>query len=180
MFTLEREEKLRSRLLRVLRQKADFLALYFDTYGYTPMERLHEYIRQCKGFGNVTLDDIEQAIKGDTRKQFEWDGGPLVRATYGFQTSRTFRGREQVPPAILYYATHPKLVPQIKALGLIPIASDVIQLAVDKGEFGTPHAQIAIIPVEAREAYDEGVRFFRANERHFFCELLPVRFLQFS
>ncbi len=177
MPVVNADTRLKTKLLSILRQKADQLpALFFDTYGFTSLDRLVAYLRTLKGLGSVTAEDVTQVILKDQQGQFEWDG-PLVRATFGFSASRVYRGKEMPPPEKLYHGTHRRLLGQIMATGLIPIASDVIQLALDPSLIGEPGGTLQILTVDAREAHRAGIPFYRAGELWYFSDSIPPAYL---
>lgn len=173
------DTRLKNKLLSVLRQKADQLpALFFDTYGFTPLPQLVSYLRTLKGLAAVTQEEVIQVILHDQQGQFEWDG-PLVRATFGFSPSRVHKGKELLPPERLYHGTHQKLLGQIAATGLIPIASDVIQLAVDPQTIGATGGVWQQLTIQAQAAKQAGISFYRAGEQWYFSEEIPARFIEF-
>lgn len=178
MLAAYEEARLRKRLLSILRQKADHLLLYYDTYGFTPVNRLIEYLRTLKDFPTVRREDLAQVVEHDVLGEFEWDGGALIRATFGFSPSRAHRGTPMTPPEELYYGTHRKLLAQTEAAGLIPIASDVVQLATEPSNIGEAGDTLFLVKVKARAAAHSGVIFYQASERFFFCEELAPQFLQ--
>ncbi|WP_139489861.1 RNA 2'-phosphotransferase [Brevibacillus dissolubilis] len=172
------EERLRNRLLSILRQNSGNIFLYFDTYGFTSVEKLLPYIRTLKGVEGADLDALRQVVEHDPKKQFEWDGGALIRTTYGFSPGRDHKGRAETPPDTLYYGTHRKLLQQIRGIGLIPIASDMVQLAVNPEDIGSVGDGLIIIPVNAKEAHRDGIRFNRIGERYYFVAELPAKYLE--
>lgn len=172
------DARLKNKLLSLLRQKADQLpALFFDSYGFTPLDRLVDYLRTLKGLAAVTREEIIQVILHDQQGQFEWEGS-LVRATFGFSPGRAYRGKEQVPPAKLFHGTHRRLLGQIGAVGIVPIASDVVQLAVDAESIGQPDITWRLLTIHAQAAYQTGIRFYRAGEQWYFCEAIPADFIE--
>jgi len=177
MPVVNADTRLKTKLLSILRQKADQLpALFFDTYGFTSLDHLVTYLRTLKGLGSVTREDVIHVIMHDQQGQFEWDE-PLVRATFGFSASRVYRGKEMAPPEKLYHGTHRRLVDQIMARGLVPIASDVIQLAMDPSLIGEAGGTLQMLTVDAREAYRAGLRFYRAGELWYFSDSIPPDYL---
>lgn len=178
MLATFEETRLKKRLLSILRQKADNRPLYFDAYGFTPVKPLIDYLRTLKDFPAVNREDLLQVVRNDTAGQFEWDGGSLLRATYGFSPNRSHRGEEQAPPDLLYYGTHRKLLPQIAVAGLIPIASDLVQLAVLPGAIGQMEDTLFLLTVQARRAYETGIPFYRSSQLYYYSEAIPARFLQ--
>jgi putative RNA 2'-phosphotransferase len=180
MLATFEEARLRKRMLSILRQNSEHLLLYFDTYGFTSVDRLIAYVRNLKGFETISRADLRQVVENDPKRQLEWDGGALIRATYGFLPERSRVGVERRPPEILHYGTHRKLLGQIAAGGLLPIASELVQLAADPSDIGTPGDTLMILAVRAQAAHDNGVRFFQATERYYFSEAIPASFLDIS
>lgn len=179
MLSLQEEERLRKRLLSILRQNGELLQLYYDTYGFTPIDRLLDYIRTLKGFGYVNRHAVLQVVENDPKRQIEWDGGALVRATYGFlPTKNQSRWVQITPPDVLYYGTHSKLVGQVMASGLLPIASDFVQAAFRPDAIGAPGNSLQLLAVKARAASEAGVRFFQVNEWYCLSDVIPPGYLE--
>ena len=78
MTAHEEEMQLRKRLLSILRQNNEHVQLYFDTYGYTPVEPMLAYLRTLKGCSLVSRSDLWEFVANDPGKQIEWDGGALT------------------------------------------------------------------------------------------------------
>ncbi|GED70417.1 putative RNA 2'-phosphotransferase [Brevibacillus reuszeri] len=178
MTAHEEEMQLRKRLLSILRQNNEHVQLYFDTYGYTPVEPMLAYLRTLKGCALVSRSDLWQVVENDPGKQIEWDGGALIRATYGFLPTIS-RGRltETSPPEVLYYGTHRKLIRQGLEAGLLPIASEFVQLAHSPKDIGMPVDALSLLIVKAREAYADGIPFFGISDRYFMCGAIPPAYV---
>lgn len=177
MIATFQENRLRTRLLSILRQKAEQRPLFFDVFGYTRMDRLISYLRSLKDFPNTTIQDVQQVIVNDPRKQIEWDGGSLIRATFGFSPSRSIVRTPRTPPDQLYYSTHQKLASQVKTVGLLPIASDLVQLTSDLTIFSPIPAGTAIFVIQARECMRSGMTFYRSDEVFYYADSVPVTFI---
>lgn len=177
--------RLRKRLLSILRQNSEYVQLYYDTYGYTPVEPLLAYIRTLKGCAYVTRSDLREVVENDPGRLFEWDQGDLICATHGFMPVVS-KGRlaEAEPPEFLYYGTHKKLVRQAFAAGLLPIASEYVQLADRVEAIGLPAGTLEILLVKAREAHAAGTPFFRlasspsTSDPYYFCSAVTVDCLE--
>lgn len=177
MIATFQETRLRTRLLSILRQKAEQRPLFFDVFGNTRIDQLISYMRTLKDFPRVTIDEVEQVIINDPRKQIEWDGGSLLRATYGFSPSRNIVRTPRTPPDELYYATHKKLASQVRTVGLLPIASDLVQLTSDQTFFQPEKADIALFTIRAKACMKAGIPFYRSNEIFYFADSIPVEFI---
>lgn len=178
MAVHEEELRLRKRLLSILRQNNEHVQLYFDTYGYTPVEPMLAYLRTLSGCALVSRSDLWQVVENDPGKQIEWDGGALIRATYGFLPAiSSGRLTEMAPPELLYYGTHRKLIRQVLSAGLLPIASEFVQLARSPKDIGMPVDALSLLSVKAQEAHEAGVPFYQVNDHYFMCESLPPAYL---
>ncbi|GED52904.1 MULTISPECIES: RNA 2'-phosphotransferase [Brevibacillus] len=174
------EQRLRKRLLSALRQNGEQPLLYFDTYGYTPVNALLAYIRTLKGCSGVTLNDIRQVVDHDPEHRIDWDGGALIRATYGFLPGPKKWGEEVEPPPQLFYGTHRKLIPQIAEGGLLPIANEHVQLAASPADIGEEQGTLVLLAVSAHDAWQQKIRFYQGSERYFFAEAIPAAYLSAS
>ena len=180
MLAPHEEVQLRKRLLGILRQKNEHVQLYFDTYGFTPTGPLLAYLRSIKGWENIRRSDLWQVVENDPQRQIDWDGGVLIRATYGFASSpiqAAGRLAEVEPPARLYYGTHEKLVRQVLTGGLLPIASDFVQLALTIEEIGMPEDTLSVLTVQAAEARATGIRFFKGSGAFLYSDAIPAAFV---
>ncbi|MGN7469952.1 RNA 2'-phosphotransferase [Brevibacillus sp. SAFN-007a] len=178
MLAQQAEITLRKRLLSILRQKNEHVQLYFDTYGFTPTGPLLASLRAITGWANLSRSDLWQVVEKDPERQIEWDGGEWIRATYGFAPTRTAaRLTEAEPPERLYYGTHAKLVSQALSEGLLPIASELVQLAGKVEDIGLPEDTLALLTVQAARARDAGVRFFKGSGAFWFSEAIPAVFV---
>lgn len=179
MLEIHEEARLRKRLLSILRQNNEAFSLFYDTYGYTPIEPLLQYLHSLKGCEWVTRHDVRQVVEYDPARSVEWDGGSLIRATFGFLPSiARSRLTELSPPDTLYYGTHRKLLKQILTGGLLPIASEYVQLARRPEHIGEPTDTLRFITVNAKAAHAAGIRFYQVTDRYFACESIPVRYLE--
>lgn len=187
MLASYEETRLRKRLLSILRQNSEYVQLYYDTYGYTPVEPLLAYLRTLKGCAATTRSDLWQVVENDPGRLFDWDQGALIRTTHGFMPAKT-KGKlaEVAPPDVLYYGTHRKLVRQMMAGGLLPIASEYVQLTAAVEAIGMPHDTLSLIVVRAQEAYAAGVRFFQVcspyslSDPFYFSEAVSPQYLELS
>ncbi|MED4780519.1 RNA 2'-phosphotransferase [Brevibacillus choshinensis] len=185
MLASHEQVRLRKRLLSILRQNSEQIQLYYDTYGYTPVEPLLAYLRTLKGCETITRSDLWEIVENDLGHFFEWDEGALIRTTHGFMPVKT-KGRlaEVAPPEVLYYGTHRKLIRQIMAGGLLPIASEYIQLALTVDAIGIPHDTLSLVVVQAQEAYSAGVRFYKVcspyslTDPYFFSGVISPEYLE--
>ncbi|MGG1661594.1 RNA 2'-phosphotransferase [Brevibacillus sp. NRS-1366] len=179
MASLDEEMRLRKRLLSILRQNNEHVQLYYDTYGYTPVEPMLAYLRTLKGCALVSRSDLWQVVENDPGRQIEWDGGALIRATYGFlPTKSKNRLTEMPPPEQLYYGTHRKLFRQVLASGLLPIASEFVQLAISPKEIGMPVDSLSLLIVKAQAAHEAGILFYRASDQFFLSKAISPAYLR--
>ncbi|QRG65677.1 RNA 2'-phosphotransferase [Brevibacillus choshinensis] len=185
MLASHEQVRLRKRLLSILRQNSEYVQLYYDTYGYTPVEPLLAYLRTLKGCETTTRSDLREVVESDQGHYFEWDQGALIRATHGFLPVKT-KGRlaEVAPPDTLYYGTHRKLLRQVMAGGLLPIASEYVQLSHRVEAIGLPHDTLSLVAVRAEEAYRSGVRFYQTctpysrDDPYYFSDAISPAYLE--
>lgn len=179
MLAIHEETRLRKRLLSILRQNSEAFHLYYDTYGYTPVEPLLEYLHKLKGCAYITRQDLHQVVEFDPERSIEWDGGSLIRVTYGFLPSiAKSRLMEIVPPDVLYYGTHRKLLKQVLTGGLLPIASEYVQLADRPEHIGEQTDTLRLVTVNAKEAHEAGICFYRVGEHYCLSDAVPSSYLQ--
>ncbi|MFS0915685.1 RNA 2'-phosphotransferase [Brevibacillus sp. 179-C 1.1 NHS] len=179
MLAIYDETRLRKRLLSILRQNSEAFQLYYDTYGYTPIEPLIEYLHTLKGCAFVNRHDLRQVVEYDPERSIEWDGGELIRATYGFlPTVAKSRRTKMVPPDVLYYGTHRRLLKQVLTGGLLPIASEYVQLAARPEHIGKPIGTLHLVTVNASAAYEAGICFYQVGDHYYLSDAIPASYLQ--
>jgi putative RNA 2'-phosphotransferase len=174
LFPAERISRFLSYLLR---HRPKEYPLAFDHAGFAPWSEVVATVRER--FREVTEDQILGVVSGSEKKRFELKD-EKVRATYGHSFPVNLGLEPVEPPAQLYYGTARDLAQSILRRGLRPRDRQYVHLspsfdearAVGKRRDPTP----AVIVVNARAAFAEGVRFF-ASGPLFLTEGIATQFL---
>jgi putative RNA 2'-phosphotransferase len=177
VFPSERVSRFLSYLLR--HRPKDY-PLQFDPHGFVPWEAVVDTV--LKRFQEATEEEIRALVTGSDKKRFELKGGN-VRATYGHSFPVDLGLEPVAPPPELYYGTARDLAHSILRNGLRPRdrqyvhLSPLLEEAIAVGKRWDPVP--AIVVVDARAAYADGVRFFESGPL-FLVENVPPKFLSLS
>ncbi|MGH7845694.1 MAG: RNA 2'-phosphotransferase [Candidatus Binatia bacterium] len=161
----------------LLRHNPKDYALQFDRQGFVAWSELLAKVQDR--FSTVTENDVLGVIEGSDKKRFELVEG-RVRATYGHSFPVDLELESVDPPDRLYHGTARDLARNTLRDGLKPrdrrhvYLSESLEEALTVGKRRDPFP--AILIVDARAAYMEGVRFYNSGNL-FLVEGIPARFL---
>ncbi|MEJ8544493.1 hypothetical protein [Brevibacillus borstelensis] len=62
----------------------------------------------------------------------------------------------------------------------MPIASEYVQLAASPALIGEEMGTLAVLAVNAHDAWEQKIRFFQGSEQYFFAEAIPPAYLSAS
>jgi len=151
--------------------------LVFDTQGFVAWSDLMQIVRER--FPDVTEDEIRAVVTDADKKRFELREH-RVRATYGHSFPVALGSDPVEPPPQLFYGTARDLAQSILRSGLRPRDRQYVHLSASLEEaqaVGKRHDPApAVIVVDAKRAYAEGVRFFVSGPL-FLTENIAARFL---
>jgi putative RNA 2'-phosphotransferase len=170
-------ERISRFLSYLLRHKPEDYPLAFDREGFVAWQEVVETVQDR--FQEVSEADIRSVVVGFDKKRFELRNDK-VRATYGHSFPVDLGLETVEPPAELYLGTARDLAKSIAREGLKPRDRRYVHLspsledALAVGRRRDPSP--AVIVVDARRAYSEGVRFFAAGPL-FLAEHVPAKFI---
>ncbi len=91
--------------------------------------------------------------------------------------------QEAEPPEILYHGTARRFLPAIKEKGLLPMSRQYVHLSVDTDiatQVGKRRdSEPVILKIDAKKAYEDGVKFYIGNDKVWLCDFLTANFLGF-
>ncbi|MCM1221276.1 MAG: RNA 2'-phosphotransferase [Lachnospiraceae bacterium] len=155
--------------------------LEMDETGRVPVEQLLEALRREVKWKNVGEADLSEIIEKSEKKRFEIKDG-MIRAFYGHSIPMKILKEEKMPPDILYHGTARRFVPSIMENGLRPQNRQYVHLSEDvetAESVGKRHdARPCILTIDARRAWEKGIKFYVGNEKVWLADLVPGKYVQ--
>ena len=174
--------KLSKDISYALRHAPQKYGLELDSEGNVPAEKLLEALNGRGRYERtVTAEDIERVIETSDKKRFEIKDG-LIRALYGHSVAERISKDDIEPPDILYHGTAHKALGAIMDEGLKPMGRQYVHLSADTDtavQVGRRRDKMPVIlKISARKAYNNGIRFYRGNEKVILCDLVPPQYIE--
>ncbi len=168
-------------MAHALRHAPQNYGLTLDNKGWTDVEKLIQGLKDHSNrFKNLTIHDLEGLIEKSNKKRFEIKNGK-IRATYGHSLRAKIHKTPAVPPKILYHGTTYKAAKNILKIGLKPMGRQYIHLSIDiesANEVGLRRTKKPIIiKIEAREAHDAGISFYKEKDGIWLSDAIPIEFI---
>jgi putative RNA 2'-phosphotransferase len=171
-----------SRLVsHALRHEPWVYELELDEEGWAPVDALLTAIHeQGPRWSYVDRDDLAGMIATAAKQRHEMDG-ERIRALYGHSLPGRMVKTEAEPPEVLFHGTSPRAWGRIQHSGLRPMRRQYVHLCVDVDtaeQVGRRKAPAPVIlAVRAREARQDGARFWRGNELAWLADHVPAHYL---
>lgn len=161
-----------------LRHNPGEFGLELDRLGFCKIEDLLSAIQRQKGLDSMTLSDIEEAVRICPKQRFAIDNN-RIRANYGHSAKR-LDYEEKEPPTILYHGTHEGAYNAICKEGLKKMGREFVHLS-EGTDFaklaGSRRGEVVIFRVDAKKAYNDGLKFYTTGEDVWLCNHVPPRYL---
>ncbi|MHC1636240.1 MAG: 5-formyltetrahydrofolate cyclo-ligase [Candidatus Methanospirareceae archaeon] len=162
----ERERVKVSKLMSyILRHAPDKFELPIDEYGFAPLSKLVKAVSSVYDW--VTEKHVMEVVERCEKGRFEIKDDK-IRATYGHTIRIEKTPPEVEPPDILYHGTSPASLKSIMREGLKPMKRQYVHLSEtreDAFQVGKRKAHSPVIlRINAKEAYKEGIKFFREGK----------------
>ena len=154
--------------------------LELDEEGWTAVSALLDGLHSRKRWRDIAEADLQRIVGGQAKQRYEMENG-RIRALYGHSTDAKIRKEAAEPPAILYHGTAPKTAQLILKDGLKPMNRQYVHLSADmemanmvgQRKDGRP----IILHVDAGKAHEQGVVFYKGNERVWLADYVPPEFI---
>ncbi len=167
-------ERLEKKLCYALRHHPEKFDLILDDEGFCPAEDI------CRSF-NITHEVLKKIVAESDKKRFELKDGK-IRALYGHSIPLRINKEEIIPPEYLYHGTTRKAAASIIQDGLKPMKRQYVHLSYDIGiakEVGLRRDdKPVILRIDALKAYENGIRFYKGNERTVLADEIPPEYLK--
>ena len=158
----------------VLRHKPESIGITLDSNGWVGIDVL---IRQAnKHRQQLSQDLISQVVITSDKKRFTLsDDGLRIRAAQGHSTNQVnIVHVEKIPPEYLYHGTATHFLDSIFQQGLIHISIDEkTAIAV-----GKRHGKPVVLRVSALTMYQQGIKFYLADNGVWLTENVPSQFIE--
>lgn len=156
--------------------------LEMDEEGFVPIPQLLHALNETNHYEReVTIEDLHHMMEVSDKKRHEIVGDK-IRALYGHSIPMHIRKEETIPPDVLYHGTTHKSIDRILKEGLKPMSRQYVHLSKDtdtailvgKRRDDKP----VILSVDAKKAYEDGVKFYLGNDKVVLADCVPPKYLK--
>ena len=152
-------------LVLILRELAHSLALDVDEYGWVSIEAVLKEMKVLYPWIDST--HITEVVEKDAQKRFEISGN-RIRAKAGHRYDVSVPSPPIEPPEFLYHGTTYEASKQISVSGIKRMGKAYVHLTttVERARrIGRRKTeQPVILRIDARRAFEDGVRFWRSGQ----------------
>jgi putative RNA 2'-phosphotransferase len=153
--------------------------LQMDAEGFVELDKLVSKVR--RRFPTADKKLLIEIVDESERKRFEIVENK-IRALYGHTIPVKIRFKEDKQIARLYHGTTPQAAREILKKGLQSMRRRWVHLSpteeiaqeVGKRRTNSP----AILAIDASEARNQGIRFYRVTDKVYVCKYVPAKFIQ--
>ena len=119
-------------------------------------------------------------VEHGSKERFAVEDG-RIRARYGHSIPGLKTYKAVQPPVTLYHGTSTHAAEQIAVEGLLPMGRQYVHLSTDVPtaiEVGRRHGgHVTVLLVNAGDAFENGISFYRGNDSTWLCDYIPPRFI---
>lgn len=156
--------------------------LELDDEGWVGIAQLLTSLHESVIWQGLSEDDLYAMADKFDKKRFEISNG-RIRALYGHSVPQKIIKVPDVPPEILYHGTARRFVQPISEQGLLPRNRQYVHLSADVEtamQVGKRRDESPVLlKIKALEAYSEGIKFYRGNEKVWLADSIPARYIMF-
>ncbi len=154
--------------------------LELDDNGWVEIDQFLIILRHNPKWSNIIVFDLELMIFESEKKRHEIIDG-RIRAFYGHSVPNKILKCMAIPPTILYHGTARFVKDSILKEGLKPNQRQYVHLSQDietamlvgKRRDSDP----VIFEIDAKFAYENGVKFYYGNEKVWLADDIPPKYL---
>lgn len=155
--------------------------LEMDEEGWVPVEQLLDALHRNEKWVNIGEADLKEMIEKSEKKRHELVNGK-IRAFYGHSIPMKILKEEKMPPDVLYHGTARRFLESINENGLLPQSRQYVHLSQDietAENVGMRHDdKPCILVIDAKKAWDDGVRFYLGNQKVWLADTIPSRYIR--
>lgn len=174
-------EELSKEISYALRHAPWEYELEMDEEGWVSVEQLLDALHRNDKWSNICESNLDEMIKKSEKKRHELVDGK-IRAFYGHSIPMKILKEEKMPPNFLYHGTARRFLESIIENGLLPQRRQYVHLSQDietAEKVGSRHDnKPCILMIEARKAWDEGIKFYLGNEKVWLADKIPSRYIK--
>lgn len=164
----------------VLRHEPQAIGITLDSEGWADISAL---ITAANQSGKpLTGELIQQVVDTSEKKRFSIsEDGSRIRAAQGHSTSSVaITYLEKMPPEFLYHGTATRFLESIQKEGLKPGERHYVHLSEDEQTaitVGQRYGKPVVLKIEALRMYQQGFKFFQAENGVWLTEQVSIKFL---
>ncbi|WP_225084759.1 RNA 2'-phosphotransferase [Pectobacterium colocasium] len=165
----------------ILRHQPESIGLSLDKEGWAVINDLI----LCAAEEGYTLDNniIHSIVNNSNKKRFTIsDDGLRIRADQGHSSQQVdIKYEEKKPPECLYHGTATRFVISIRTQGLNAKERQYVHLSANEEtaiQVGSRHGKPMVLKVKALTMYEQGFKFYQADNGVWLTEQVPYQFIQ--
>ncbi len=155
--------------------------LDMDEEGWVAVDQLLEGLRKKGKWTHLSVSDLQLMMERTKKKRFELQAGK-IRAFYGHSIPMKIEKQAAAPPDLLYHGTARRFLESIWERGLLPGERQYVHLSQDvetARAVGKRHdAKPCILVIDAKRAWEEGVKFYPGNEDVWLTDYVAGRYIK--
>ena len=168
-------EKVSVTVSYILRHDPEIQSLGMDDEGYVDIDVLLERLNHI-----ITFEELIAIVNNDAKGRYMIRDHQIC-ALYGHSFARPIIKKEQCPPDFLYHGTAKRFISSIKDDGLLSMSRQYVHLSTNTTtatEVGKRRDNEPIIlKIDAKRAYEDGVKFYMGNSHTWLCKQLPSEYI---
>lgn len=167
----------------VLRHEPQAIGLTLDTEGWADISALIDGAN--KSGKTIDRDLLQQVVDTSDKKRFSIsEDGLRIRAAQGHSTATVaITYPEKAPLEFLYHGTATRFLESIQKEGLKPQERQYVHLSEDEQTaiaVGQRYGKPVVLKLEALRMYQQGFKFFQADNGVWLTESVPTPFINFD
>lgn len=178
---MKRLEELSKEISYALRHAPWEYELEMNEEGWVAVEQLLDALHRTEKWNDICEADLKVMIEKSEKKRYELADGK-IRAFYGHSIPMKILKEEKMPPDILYHGTARRFLESINEHGLLPQSRQYVHLSQDietAEKVGRRHDnKPCILIIDAKRAWDEGIKFYLGNEKVWLADAIPGRYIK--
>ena len=163
-----------------LRHKPEECGLKLDKDGFTSVDGVLGFLRSNKGFGDVTMQDINDMMATLDKKRFELKDNN-IRAYYGHSCLQKIEKIASKPPEVLYHGTSRMAAEKILNEGITPQSRQFVHMSSDietATKVGKRYDKTPVIlAIDTQKADRDGLKFYLGNQTTWLSEYIPPEYI---
>lgn len=161
-----------------LRHEPQSYNIVLDSEGWVTLPDL---VSSLNNKGIIVTDEVvSQMVELSDKRRHQISNG-RIRAFYGHSTDKKIIKSNSIPPDVLYHGTIANNLDSILDNGILPMKRQYVHLSIDehtaKKVASRRRGEIAIIKVEAKEAYKDGIQFYKEENGIWLSEVIPTKYI---